>query len=225
MSRSEPVGIAVVGAGGWGKNHVRNYSAIPEADLRYVCDHHDGIRSEMAALYPGVSAVTDLRVVLDDPSVSAVVVATHAPSHFEVAEAALRAGRDVFVEKPLCLSGDQAASSVCACRARSDGSSWWVTCSSIIRPSSVSRASSMTASSGTCCTSTRNASTSVSFAARKTPGGPSLRTTSRSPTIYWGHALRRSVRPARPICSRNAASKTWCLQRSTIPAAAWRTST
>jgi predicted dehydrogenase len=41
--------------------------------------------------------------------VSAVVVATQAPSHFEVAEATLRAGRDVFVEKPLCLSGDQAA--------------------------------------------------------------------------------------------------------------------
>lgn len=117
MSRSEPVGIAVVGAGGWGKNHVRNYSAIPEADLRYVCDHHDGIRSEMAALYPGVSAVTDLQVVLDDSSVSAVVVATQAPSHFEVAEAALRAGRDVFVEKPLCLSGDQAAA-LCALAAR-----------------------------------------------------------------------------------------------------------
>ena len=113
VSRSEPVGIAVVGAGGWGKNHVRNYSAIPEADLRYVCDHHAGIRNEMAALHPSVPAVADLRVVLDDSAVSAIVVATHAPSHFEVAEAALRAGRDVFVEKPLCLSGDQAAS-LCA---------------------------------------------------------------------------------------------------------------
>lgn len=103
------MGIAVVGAGGWGKNHVRNYSAIPEADLRYVCDRDEGIRTAMAALYPSVAAVADLRVALDDPLVSAVVVATQAPSHFEVAEATLRAGRDVFVEKPLCLSGDQAA--------------------------------------------------------------------------------------------------------------------
>jgi predicted dehydrogenase len=109
VNRSEPVGIAVVGAGGWGKNHVRNYSAIPEADLRYVCDRDEGIRTAMAALYPSVAAVADLRVALDDPLVSAVVVATQAPSHFEVAEATLRAGRDVFVEKPLCLSGDQAA--------------------------------------------------------------------------------------------------------------------
>jgi len=109
LNRSEPVGIAVVGAGGWGKNHVRNYAAIPEADLRYVCDRDDAIRNAMAVLYPSVSVVTDLQVVLDDPSVSAIVVATHAPSHFALAEAALRAGRDVFVEKPLCLSGAQAA--------------------------------------------------------------------------------------------------------------------
>jgi predicted dehydrogenase len=107
------VGIAVVGAGGWGKNHVRNYSAIPEADLRYVCDRDDAIRNTMAALYPSVSAVADVQVVLDDPAVSAIVVATHAPSHFALAEAALRAGRDVFVEKPLCLSGVQAAT-LCA---------------------------------------------------------------------------------------------------------------
>ena len=63
----------------------------------------------MAALYPSVEVVDDFQVVLDDPAVAAIVVATHAPSHFEVAEAALRADRDVFVEKPLCLSGDEAA--------------------------------------------------------------------------------------------------------------------
>ena len=113
MNRSEPVGIAVVGAGGWGKNHVRNYSAMPEADLRYVCDRDEGIRSAMSALYPNVAAVADLQVVLDDPSVSAIAVVTHAPSHFEVTQAALRAGKDVFVEKPLCLSGDEAAT-LCA---------------------------------------------------------------------------------------------------------------
>ncbi len=102
-----------MGAGGWGKNHVRNFAAIPEADLRYVCDRHEATRSAMAAVYPSVKVVADLRVVLEDPAVSAIVVATCAPSHFEVAEAALRAGRDVFVEKPLCLLGDQAAT-LCA---------------------------------------------------------------------------------------------------------------
>jgi predicted dehydrogenase len=109
LSKNAPVGVAVIGAGGWGKNHVRNYAALPEADLRYVCDHDDAIRATMNATYPSVFAVADLRTVLDDPEVAAVVVATHAPSHFEVAEAALRAGKHVFVEKPLCLSAEQAA--------------------------------------------------------------------------------------------------------------------
>ena len=72
----------------------------------------------MAALYPSVEVVDDFQVVLDDPAVAAIVVATHAPSHFEVAEAALRADRDVFVEKPLCLSGDEAAT---LCRLAEEG--------------------------------------------------------------------------------------------------------
>ncbi|MDH3623298.1 MAG: Gfo/Idh/MocA family oxidoreductase [Myxococcales bacterium] len=110
MSRSEAIGVAVVGAGGWGKNHVRNYAALPAADLRYICDRDEAIRTTMAATYPSVSAVGDFDAVLSDASVSAVVVATPAPSHFELAEAALVAGRDVFVEKPLCLSGAQARS-------------------------------------------------------------------------------------------------------------------
>ena len=118
MSRADPVGIAVVGAGGWGQNHVRNYAGIPEVDLRYVCDQDEAILTKMASLYPSVSAVADLNVVLGDPAVSGVVIATHAPSHFEIAQAALRAGRDVFVEKPLCLSSDQAER---LCRLADDG--------------------------------------------------------------------------------------------------------
>ncbi|NNE19755.1 MAG: hypothetical protein HKN10_14880 [Myxococcales bacterium] len=72
MSRSEAVGIAVVGAGGWGKNHVRNYAAIPDPDLRYICDRQEGIRESMAALYPSADVVCGLQVVraLEGGSVS-----------------------------------------------------------------------------------------------------------------------------------------------------------
>jgi hypothetical protein len=79
VSREGRVGVAIVGAGGWGKNHVRNFASIPEADLRYVCDRDDGVRRTMAGLYPGVDAVADLRVAIDDSAVSAIVVVTHAP--------------------------------------------------------------------------------------------------------------------------------------------------
>ena len=101
--------MAVVGAGGWGKNHVRNFAMIPQADLRFVCDRDERVRRLMTAAYPGTKAVEDVEEVVADPAVSAVVVATDAPSHFELAELALRHGKDVLVEKPLCLSGEKAA--------------------------------------------------------------------------------------------------------------------
>lgn len=108
MSGEDTIGVAVVGAGGWGKNHVRNYAAIQGADLRYICDRDDAIRRAMATSYPNAAVVADADAALGDPSVAAVVVATHAPSHFKLAQEALAGGKDVFVEKPLCLSGAEA---------------------------------------------------------------------------------------------------------------------
>lgn len=117
MSGTETIGVAVVGAGGWGKNHVRNFAALPDAKLRYVCDRDEAVRKVMAAMYPSTTVVGDADALLSDDAVDAVVIATHAPSHFKLAEAALAAGRDVFVEKPLCLSSDDARA---LCRAAED---------------------------------------------------------------------------------------------------------
>ena len=105
---SEKVGVAVIGAGNWGKNHVRNFANMPSVTLRYVCDRSEEIRARTEAAYPGVACVDELDRVLGDDQVAAVVVATHAPSHAEVALAAIEAGKDVFVEKPLALSSADA---------------------------------------------------------------------------------------------------------------------
>lgn len=102
------VGVAVVGAGNWGKNLVRNYSAIPGAQLKYVCDLNDKIRAGMAAAYPHAQCVADLNLALADKDVQAVVVAVDAPLHFKVAKAALEAGKNVYVEKPLTLASSEA---------------------------------------------------------------------------------------------------------------------
>jgi predicted dehydrogenase len=102
------VGIAVVGAGGWGRNHVRNFASSNGATLRCVCDLSETIRRDVAATYPAVEVTDDVARVAADPSVAGVVVATHAPSHAQVAEMLLRAGKDVLVEKPLALSGTDA---------------------------------------------------------------------------------------------------------------------
>lgn len=103
------VGVAVVGAGGWGKNHVRNFATLPGTELRYVCDASESIRADVAQNFPHVRVVERIEEALEDPLVRGVVIATPAPTHAGIAELAMRSGRDVLVEKPLSLTSDDAA--------------------------------------------------------------------------------------------------------------------
>jgi predicted dehydrogenase len=98
------VSVAVVGAGAWGRNHVRNLAAMPGVELRYVSDRSEKIRGSLAREYPSVRVHAETDELLADRDLDAVVVATDAPNHYAVAAAALRAGKDCFVEKPLALS-------------------------------------------------------------------------------------------------------------------------
>lgn len=100
---NDPISIAVVGVGAWGKNLARNFHQIPDASLRYLCDVHGARLGEQAQLYPGVKPTRDFAEVLDDPEVDAVVIATVAPTHYDLCRRSLEAGKDVFVEKPFVL--------------------------------------------------------------------------------------------------------------------------
>lgn len=103
------IGIAVCGAGNWGRNLVRNFAGLGEASLRCVCDARETVRRQMAAAYPQARITASLDDVLADDEVDAVVVAVESPRHAEVARAVLESGRHVYVEKPLALSVDDAA--------------------------------------------------------------------------------------------------------------------
>lgn len=102
------LGIAVVGAGNWGKNLVRNFASLKGAELRYVCDLDENLRGKMAVMYPQAQVVADLGVALADAAVDAVVVAVEAPLHYQIARTALEAGKHVYVEKPLTLKPEDA---------------------------------------------------------------------------------------------------------------------
>lgn len=110
---SDPIVVAVVGAGGWGRNHVRNFAALPGTELRYVVDRSEAVREAVARSHPAARCCVDVAEALADPELAAVIVATDAPNHHGVAKAALEAGKDVFVEKPLTLSGE-AGEELCA---------------------------------------------------------------------------------------------------------------
>jgi predicted dehydrogenase len=107
MSGSQ-VGIAVVGLGHWGPNHIRAFAQAPGARVVAAADLSAARRSHVAALYPGIDLVADARELVRRPDVDAVVVATPATTHFALAKAALDAGKHVLLEKPMCTSLDEA---------------------------------------------------------------------------------------------------------------------
>jgi predicted dehydrogenase len=100
--------VAVIGGGGWGKNHIRNFHQIDSCRLKTVCDLDDGILARHRAAYDDLETTTQAEEVFDDPEVDAVVIATDAPSHHRIATAALEAGKHVLVEKPMTLVPDEA---------------------------------------------------------------------------------------------------------------------
>jgi predicted dehydrogenase len=92
------VRVGQVGLGAWGANLVRNLDEI--AELAWISDASQERLDLFARRYPGAQATTDFEDILTDPSIEAVVIATPVPTHFELARAALGAGKHVFVEKP-----------------------------------------------------------------------------------------------------------------------------
>jgi predicted dehydrogenase len=104
----ETVSIAQVGIGYWGKNLLRNFAALPGTQILMACDHRPEVLDPVARQYPGIVTTTRFDDLLEHEEVDAIVVATETPQHFELAEAALSAGKHVFVEKPMAQTVAQA---------------------------------------------------------------------------------------------------------------------
>jgi UDP-2-acetamido-3-amino-2,3-dideoxy-glucuronate N-acetyltransferase len=98
--------LALIGAGQWGRNLARSFDAL--GALRAVCDTSAEARAVVAAQYPQLHVTASYAELLADPRVTKVAIATPASQRFELVEAALEAGKDVYVEKPLCLRLDHA---------------------------------------------------------------------------------------------------------------------
>ncbi len=94
--------VAVVGVGYWGKNLVRNFHELHA--LAAVCESNESQLRALHAQYPDVRTIASYAEVLADRGIAAVAIATPAETHADLVRDALLAGKDVFVEKPLCLS-------------------------------------------------------------------------------------------------------------------------
>jgi predicted dehydrogenase len=104
---SSQLGVGVVGYGYWGPNLVRNFSASAAAKIVAVSDRESSRLASLARLHPDVTGTTRYEDLLENPAIDAIAVATPAHSHYDLALAALKAGKHVLVEKPLAPTADQ----------------------------------------------------------------------------------------------------------------------
>jgi predicted dehydrogenase len=98
--------VALAGLGYWGPNLARNFDDL--AELAWLCDASPDALERFTARYPRARATTDFGEVLADESLDAVVVATPAVTHYELAKRALEAGKHVLVEKPPAMNAAEA---------------------------------------------------------------------------------------------------------------------
>ncbi len=99
--------IAVIGSGYWGKNLVRNFNTL--GALHTICDTNRTTLATFEEQYPGTNTVFAFSEVLTNPEIQGVAIATPAETHAPLAKEALLAGKDVYIEKPLCLSEKEGA--------------------------------------------------------------------------------------------------------------------
>ena len=100
--------VAVIGLGYWGPNLIRNLHELPEVGELWACDVREDRLAAIVSRFPATRPTTCHEVVLANSSIDAVLIATPISTHHELGSAALRAGKHVFVEKPLAASSQQA---------------------------------------------------------------------------------------------------------------------
>jgi predicted dehydrogenase len=100
--------IGIIGYGYWGPNLVRNFSETPDAAVAAVADLDAAKLAIVQRRHPNVKTTTNFHDLLADPSIDAIAIATPVRTHFELGMAALRAGKHLWLEKPMVETSGQA---------------------------------------------------------------------------------------------------------------------
>ncbi len=98
----KPLRVGVIGAGAWGRNHVRTFAGMPEVELAAVCDVNPDRCAQIERAYPGVHVTAQADDLLG--RVEAVVIAAPARDHAPLGHQAVEAGVPALIEKPFALS-------------------------------------------------------------------------------------------------------------------------
>jgi predicted dehydrogenase len=102
------VNFGVIGYGYWGPNLVRNLFEVAETQVIAVSDMREDRLSLVTSRYPSVAVTTDFHLLLNNPRIDAIAIATPVSTHYDLALQALRSGKHVMVEKPMTSTSEQA---------------------------------------------------------------------------------------------------------------------
>ncbi len=100
--------VGVIGAGYWGPNLIRNFMQLSRSTVVNVADLDLDRLKHVKKLFPTINTTRGYQDIIQDPDIDIVAIATPVHTHFKFASEALAAGKNVFVEKPLTASVEEA---------------------------------------------------------------------------------------------------------------------
>lgn len=95
--------LAIVGLGYWGPNLMRNFDGLKDCEVLFCCDLDQTNLDSTKEQYPYIQTTKDFNTLVENPELDAIVIATSAETHCDLAKKALLHDKHVFVEKPLTL--------------------------------------------------------------------------------------------------------------------------
>ena len=100
--------LGIMGTGRWGINHVKTAFDLLGENLKIVCDINEKKKDEIKSISQSIKFSTDINSILDDEEINAVIIATPAETHYDLAKKSLMKNKNVLVEKPITLLTDEA---------------------------------------------------------------------------------------------------------------------
>lgn len=95
--------LGVIGCGNWGLNHVRTAYALLKENLIMTADANPASNNRVQSVHPDISFTSDIRQIINNDQINAVIVATPAETHFDIASQCIASGKHVLIEKPITL--------------------------------------------------------------------------------------------------------------------------
>src|SRR3954451_10087987 len=108
VKNDRPLRMGLVGLGCWGPNLLRVMSEMESVEVAWICDLDGDRLARFGRRHPVARTTSSYDDLLNDAALDAILIATPVFTHFDLASAALRAGKHTFVEKPLAPSVSEA---------------------------------------------------------------------------------------------------------------------